>query len=223
MYCVCLGIKEVTVYAFSIENFRRPRNEIDAIFNYIIERPKLIYESEYGKRLRLRIVGNRSYIPPDVLEKLEEMERISNLPEKEYTINICVAYTSRDEITHAIKSISTQREAKSIDKQDISATYLEDQMYFGDERVPLDILVRTSGHTRLSDFLLWQCALGCQITFMNTLWPDFLFIHLLWIFLTWIHRRYRMNKRFDITPRYDGPSVDLTRLPNCPPLVSVAE
>ena len=221
MYCACLGVKEVTVYAFSIENFRRPRGEIDAIFSYIIERPKAFYQSEYGKRLRLRIVGNRSYLPAEVLEKLEEMERISNLTEKEYTVNICIAYTARDEIAHAIKSISTQRKANSIKKEDISATLLEDNMYFGPDRKPLDILVRTSGHTRLSDFLLWQCTLGCHIAYLETLWPDFLFVHLLWIFLTWSHRRDRMAKRFDIAPRYEHPPVDLARLPNCPPLVSV--
>lgn len=219
-----LNIKEITVYAFSIENFRRPAEETEMIFSFLTERLKFLASSPVGLQARIRIIGNRSLIKPEVLAELDKIQQESDKPHKKHIFNICVAYTSRDEIAHAIQTCAVEREAMTISKESITAAHLENKMYFGPDTNPLDVLVRTSGHTRLSDFLLWQCNLRCVINFLQTLWPDFKFLDLYWILLSWSYSRYHGQKRYAITPAsHHAASIDLRRLPPCPPLASVSD
>lgn len=194
------------------------------LFSFLTERLMFLAQGPLGINARIRIIGNRSLIKPETLAKLDQIELESNVPGRFHTINICVAYTSRDEIAYAIRNVACQREAQEISKEMVSPAYLESQMYFGSDTTPLDILVRTSGHTRLSDFLLWQCTLRCLINFLQTLWPDFQFLDLYWIILCWSYSRHHSQKRFAFTPAtYRAASVDIRRLPPCPPLATVSE
>lgn len=213
-----MGISEITVYAFSIENFRRPDNEVQMIFTFLAEHLRFLAAGPIGAQARIRIIGNKSMIRPDILEQLIEIQASSDKPDKKTTVNICVAYTSRDEMTHAIRSLASQR-VNGIVHGSIDTSLFQENMYFGKDTLPVDLLVRTSGHTRLSDFLLWQCNLGCVINFLKTLWPDFLFIDLYWLLLCWGYGSYYGKRRYFFT----GKTVGSFRLPPSPPLASVSE
>lgn len=219
-----LEIKEVTVFAFSIENFKRPASEVDAIFDFLVNRVKYLSLGDVGDKARIRIIGNKSLIKPEILSQLNEIQEKSDHPDREYTLNICVAYTSRDEMTHAIRETARQRDSMQITKDVLTPSYLQDQMYFGNETRPIDILIRTSGQRRLSDFLLWQSALQCQIEFLRTLWPDFNFFEFYGIMLKWSYSQYYSQIRYATkSSTFHAPSVDLHRLPPSPPLATVSE
>lgn len=155
--CYKIGIEQVTIYAFSLENFNRTREEIDTLFGLLRDKLKMISENEdpytrYNK-VRIRIIGNRSYIPLDILKDLENIEEITKHKASKKTLNVCFPYTARDEITHAVKSIAEKRvNGEIISRDEITIKMIEDNFYFGSDVPPLDILIRTSGHTRLSDF-----------------------------------------------------------------------
>lgn len=110
------------------------------------------------------------------------------------TLNICFPYTSRDDITTSIKSIVSSVQKGSIEPPDIDESLLESNMYFGGNP-PLDILVRTSGVERLSDFMLWQANKGTMIEFVNTLWPDFTPFQMFCVILKWGFQRQVNNEK----------------------------
>lgn len=167
------GVESVTVYAFSIENFKRLKYEVE----WLMELAKLKLQQlcqhgdlceQYG--IRIKILGNIALLPLDVKVVLRETEKMTE-KNKRAVLNVCFPYTSRDEMTHAVKEVvseSTRRPNLEIDER-----VVEDHLYTR-ESPPLDILVRTSGTYRLSDFLLWQCVpLSCSVVFVDKLWPDF--------------------------------------------------
>lgn len=219
-----LEIKEVTVYAFSIENFNRPVSEVDTIFNFLVNRVKFLSLGDVGNKAHIRIVGNKSLIKEEILTQLNEIQDKTDQPDREYTINICVAYTSRDEMTHAIREAVRRRESMDITKNELTTSFLQDHMYLGRETRPIDLLIRTSGKRRLSDFLLWQSSLQCLINFLPTLWPEFEFFEFYRMMLDWSYNQYHSQKRYSVTPaNLYATSVDLSRLPPPPPLATVSE
>lgn len=108
-------------------------------------------------------------IPQDILVDLESVEVKTRDISSNRILNVCFPYTSRDDITQAIKAIAIKVENKEEQVENVSLETLNDNMYFGPESYPLDILIRTSGYTRLSDFMLWQCSYNCTIEFVDTL------------------------------------------------------
>lgn len=212
------------MYAFSIENFLRTAEEVDKIFSLLSNRATEIAEGPMEAKARVRLIGNRSLIEPERLAQITKIEEESDTPEKTHTVNICVAYTSRDEIAHSIREVARLRQSEEVSRDGIDSALLEREMYFGPGTTPLDLLVRTSGHTRLSDFLLWQCTLHCSIQFVQTLWPEFWLFEFCWILLSWSFTRHHNKKRFSLSPnKLCQESVDLRQLPPCPPLVSVSD
>ncbi|KAI5954692.1 SRT1 [Candida jiufengensis] len=230
---VKVGIEQVTIYAFSLENFNRTKEEVDTLFGLLRDKLKMIseYEDSYARynKVKIKIVGNRSYIPQDILKDLEYIEEITMAKSSKKILNVCFPYTARDEITHAIKSIAEKRVNKEIkSKDEITTKLIESNFYFGDEVPPLDILVRTSGHTRLSDFLLWQCNTDCTIEFPDTLWPDFGFISIMSILIKWSY--YKTLQLEEELLRGKEPQVQdanvpvlLNELPQPPPVATVAD
>jgi ditrans,polycis-polyprenyl diphosphate synthase len=180
----------VTVYTFSIENFKRPKEQVDKIMQLI----QLFLESlskrgglldQYG--VLMRVLGRLDLLEPDVLKTIEHTTgRTSKYGDNR--LNICISYTSRDEIATAIKQtvadckIHTEAAPganvpdiepdSAISPHNITTETLTNHMFTADSP-PVDILIRTSGAYRLSDFLLWQCHQDTQIVFLNTFWPDF--------------------------------------------------
>ncbi|GAN08159.1 di-trans-poly-cis-decaprenylcistransferase [Mucor ambiguus] len=172
--CMQLGIEAVTVYAFSLENFNRSQDEVDYLmqlfcdaFDGFCERNALIDKYEIG----VRFLGDLSRLPQnvqDVVHKVTEQTKKN----KKRIFNVCCPYTSRDEMTTAIKDTIELVKQGKITADEITDQTIKDHLFTA-SCPSLDILVRTSGEIRLSDFLLWQANDRCQIQFVNCYWPEF--------------------------------------------------
>lgn len=160
-YCGDIGIKVVTVYAFSTENWSRPKNEVDRIMSlldaYIDE---AIRDLEKNK-IKYVFLGDKSAFSPEIAARMNELERVSD--QYELRLNIAVNYGGRAEIVNAARKLAA--EGKEISEQSIS-----DALYTAGCPDP-DLIVRTANEKRLSNFLLWQSAYA-EYYFTETLWPD---------------------------------------------------
>lgn len=175
--CLRLNIQCVSVYAFSIENFKRSPEEVNALMSLAEE--KLLELCNHGDLLdeygvRLNVIGKTSLLPVNVQEAVHKAEGLSRQNNRAI-LNLCMPYTSRDEITTAVEScirsaLANKQDPKSIITEDDIDKQLMTSL---GNSPPLDILVRTSGVKRLSDFLLWQCCENTQIQFSSTYWPEF--------------------------------------------------
>lgn len=177
-WCLDLGITEVTVYAFSIENFKRSPDEVNELmelsrqkFAKLLEERNLIQEHE----VCVRIIGDISLLPRDLQELLAEAVSISANNERA-VLNVCFAYTARDDMCNAMRELSEGVKEGLIQQSDISENLLEKCLYTSHSR-SVDLLIRTSGEVRLSDFLLWESAYSC-LAFVKVLWPEFSIWHL---------------------------------------------
>ncbi|KAL0955687.1 hypothetical protein HGRIS_001911 [Hohenbuehelia grisea] len=175
--CLRLGVQCVSAYAFSIENFKREPAEVDALMNLAEE--KLLELCQHGDLLdeygvRLHIIGRKELLPESVQAVARKAEEMTQHNDRAI-LNLCMPYTSRDEMTTAVES--TVR--KALDSDDYSSAEITEKdidaqmMTSLAKSPPLDILIRTSGVRRLSDFLLWQCCENTQLQFTSTYWPDF--------------------------------------------------
>jgi len=159
--CFELGIKNITVYAFSTENWKRPKEEVDAIMDlmqqYIAERL-----SEDDTRYRIRFIGDQSVFDEVTFEKLNKLESLN--PDSDNTLYIALNYGGRAEICHAVNSLIAEGKTQ-ITEEDISS-----RIYTHESPDP-DLIVRTGGDVRISNFLMWQSAYS-ELWFTQTLWPD---------------------------------------------------
>lgn len=228
-----LGIKYVTIYAFSIENFKRTKEEIDRLLELLIEKLNVFLkdQDELNKCVQVRIIGNRSFIPAETLEKLEQIEEITSKNDQ-MILNVCFSYTSRDEIT---KSIGKTMELVSNEElliNQIDEKTLEDNFYFGTDIPKVDLLIRTSGHTRLSDFLIWQVNNSRSIIeFSNVNWPDFSDLEFYSLLLKYGYDKLVNDKFKEIKEKFipvlynyaptEVKEIQLGSLPDHPPLISI--
>lgn len=172
-WCRTFGITEVTVYAFSIENFKRPKDEVEALLDLAKDKFKqLVSEQEKLKQhgVCVRVIGNISYLPEDMQELINEAMEVTK-ENSECTLNVAFSYTSREEIVHAVQEAGRLVEEGAINPNDVTEEVLEGFLYTK-HCSPLDLLIRTSGESRLSDFLLWQSSFSVTY-FTEVLWPDF--------------------------------------------------
>ncbi|KAH3680573.1 hypothetical protein WICMUC_000247 [Wickerhamomyces mucosus] len=181
--CYDLEIKHVTIYAFSIENFNRSEDEVENIFKILLEKLSFLIENqdyEYSKFIQIKIIGNKSLIPIETLTKFELIEKKSfensntdNNPPP-LVLNVCFVYTSRDEISHSIGETLQDVIDQNLSIDQINSQIISNNFYFDPNTPSVDLLIRTSGHTRLSDFLIWQVnESNSKIEFLNMYWPDF--------------------------------------------------
>ena len=161
-YCGDIGIKHVTVYAFSTENWKRPQKEIDAIMDLLLKYLGEAEEELNQKNFRIVFLGDKRVFSTDMRNRLEHVESLA--PERERILNIALNYGSHDEIIHAVNSLISQGKT-SVTKEDIDAN-----LYTYQSPYP-DLIVRTGGDLRLSNFLLWQAEYS-ELYFTDTLWPD---------------------------------------------------
>ncbi|CAG8955812.1 hypothetical protein HYFRA_00011681 [Hymenoscyphus fraxineus] len=261
--CYKSGVKVVTVYAFSIENFKRSKYEVDALME--MAKIKLNQLSQHGQLLErygacIRVLGQRDLVKPDVLKAVDRAVELTK-NNGDCFLNICFPYTSREEITTAIKTtvedyskpMSTQPPpfsqttiSQKIDSRDLSTSPLrgtsptpsntsdidgsvsstttlnldspnggrEGSMYPDPEMItsetiedhlltagdpPLDLLIRTSGVKRLSDFMLWQCHEGTELVFLDCLWPDFDLWQFLPVLLEWQWKQKYIEEKVPTT------------------------
>lgn len=176
------GVTEVTMYAFSIENFKRPQEEVDGLWRLLEEKLELVRKDipELKKlKAAVKIIGNLSLIPQRVQDAIERLRKeVGDVDNPEFICYLAIAYTSRDEITRSIRKILSDVGEGIVLPDEIDGQLVDDNLYTKDYRNPVDLVIRTSGETRLSDFLLWQTS-DALLYFTDTLWPDFRFYDLL--------------------------------------------
>jgi len=178
-WCREFGITEVTVYAFSIENFKRSEEEVNALLELAKEKfQQLVNERDklckHG--VCVKVIGNISYLPDD-LQDVIRLSMDATKDNKECTLNVAFSYTSREEIVHAVQEAAKEVVGGALDPGDVTENILEKFLYTN-ESLPLDLLIRTSGEKRLSDFLLWQSSFSVTY-FTEVLWPEFSLWYLL--------------------------------------------
>jgi undecaprenyl diphosphate synthase len=168
--CQDLGIKALSVYAFSTENWKRPKAEID----YLMDLPSTFEEQFKGKfeerDIRVIFSGRRDRFPDKVQELIQRVEEKTK-DRKAMILNICFDYGSYTEILDAVKEISTEFKNGKIKLDDIDESLMKNHLYTK-ELPDLDLLIRTSGEERISNFLLWQLAYS-ELYFPKVHWPAF--------------------------------------------------
>ncbi len=168
-----IGIKNMTFYAFSTENWKRPEAEVSAIMNlfrdYLFEAERRRSENEQ-KGMRLRCIGDRSGIPDDIVKLFETAEQ-GSADKCRTTVNIAVNYGGRAEIVEAVKQIALKVKNGELEPENISEATVSSLLYTAGQPDP-DIIVRPSGEFRISNFLLWQSAYS-EFWYSDKLWPDF--------------------------------------------------
>lgn len=162
-YCFESGIETVTVYAFSTENWKRSEDEISSILKLLDEYLNDFLESGKEKNIRIRFLGDQSNFDLNLIERIKKAQDITK--NNKYNLNVALNYGGRSELCHAFK-ILMEKGISSPTEQDISSA-----LYTSETGDP-DLIVRTGGEQRLSNFLLWQSAYS-ELYFTNTLWPDF--------------------------------------------------
>jgi len=162
-YCGKINIYNVTVYAFSTENWKRPQKEIDAIMDLLMEYLDFLFGTMEKDDIQVHFLGDKNRFRPDVREKLEKAERDSAKYHR--VLNVALNYGGRDELVHAVNTLIAQGKTQ-ITEDDIS------ENLYTSHCPPPDLIVRTAGEIRLSNFLLWQSAYS-ELYFTDVLWPDF--------------------------------------------------
>lgn len=165
-----IGIKYLTLYAFSTENWNRPRVEVDALMSLFISAVKNETENLIKNNVRMKAIGNLESLPISVLENLNEIiDKTKN--NTGLTLILALSYSSRQEITNAVKNITKQITSGNITSKDITEKMISSHLYTNEFPDP-ELLIRTSGEYRISNFLLWQISYT-ELYFTDTLWPDF--------------------------------------------------
>ena len=158
------GIKFLTLYAFSTENWSRPQEEIDGLMKLLSDALDKYTEQALKQNLRLWVSGERKQLPPSVQEKIEKAISVTQ-HNTGLTVNLALNYGARQEIVHAVNTLLAQGK-KTISMDDISACLYQPTL------PDPELIIRTSGEERLSNFLLWQSAYS-EFYFTPVLWPDF--------------------------------------------------
>lgn len=165
-----IGIKYLTVYAFSTENWNRPQDEVEALMKLLRNYLKDCIKRANNNNMRVRVIGEKSRLSDDIRSKIEELEECSK-NNTGLNFTIALNYGSRDEIVRAVREISKNVKDGKISESDIDDKMISD--YLDTRGIPdPDLLIRTSGEERLSNFLLWQLAYT-EFYFTDVLWPDF--------------------------------------------------
>lgn len=165
-----MGIKYLTVYAFSTENWSRPEDEVAELMRLLGNYMKTCLKTAKKNNMRVRVLGDITRLTPKLQEQILELERVSGQYDGFY-FQIALNYGSRDEILRAMKKIYAQVQSGDLSLDDLSEATFAKYLDTADIPEP-DLIIRTSGEQRLSNFLLWQSAYS-EFYFTSVLWPDF--------------------------------------------------
>ena len=165
-----IGVRYLTVYSFSTENWRRPAAEVNALFGLL----RTFIKKDLGRLkkegVKINVMGRREGLPDDIAELVEKAER-ETASNSDFVLNIAFNYGGREEIARAARSLSADVASGAVLPEDVTEDVLASYLDTADMPDP-DLLVRTSGEYRLSNFLLWQAAYS-ELVFFDVLWPDF--------------------------------------------------
>jgi undecaprenyl diphosphate synthase len=168
--CIELGVKYLTLYAFSSENWNRPKNEVDALMK-LLDRFLDEKASELDKQnIRLQAIGDLERLPAATRKRLDRIQEQTKNHET-MTLVLALSYGAREEITAAVRAIAKAAVAGEILPEEIDAKLISQNLYTKDIPDP-DLLIRTSGEMRVSNFLLWQISYS-EIVIVKKMWPDF--------------------------------------------------
>lgn len=165
-----LGLDTLTLYAFSSENWDRPDDEVTGLmtlFDVYIEKER---QRLIDNEIRLEVIGERSKLPDALNESIAELEE-ETAHHGQMVLQVAVSYGAREEILRAARRVAADAEQGNLQPDELDKEQFQQYLYTGDQPDP-DLLVRTSGEERLSNFLLWQVAYS-EFCFVETLWPDF--------------------------------------------------
>lgn len=165
-----LGIQYLTLYAFSTENWNRSKEEVDTLMNLLRDYLESDIKEIQDRGARIIFIGERSMLDNDIVRKMEQIER-ETADNSKFVLTIALSYGSRQEILSAVKKIANLCKKDEISLDDIDIKMFSDMLYTKDVPDP-DLVIRTSGEQRVSNYLLWQIAYA-ELFFTNTLWPDF--------------------------------------------------
>lgn len=168
--CGDLNIPFLTLYAFSSENWNRPALEVSFLMNLLSQSIKSELEELHSKNIKINLIGDFEALPKKVWKELQHAIEVTKDNTKA-TLTLALSYGSKSEILHAVKSIANEAKAGTLNPSDINETLFEDHLYT--KGIPnVDLMIRTSGEHRISNFLLWQIAYA-ELYFTEVLWPDF--------------------------------------------------
>lgn len=170
LYANKKGILYMTVYAFSTENWNRPKSEVDALMNLLRRYLKGHIKDADKSNIKIRVIGDRDNLPRDILALIKTLESVTQ-DKDGMMLNLALNYGGRDEIIRGVNKILDDIENNKIDRSVISQELLAN--YLDTDGTPdPDLVIRTSGEERLSNFLIWQSAYS-EFYFTDILWPDF--------------------------------------------------
>ena len=189
--CARLSIDFLTLYAFSTENWNRPKKEVQTLMKLLVSSLKKELDTLNKNNIRLRAIGNIDSLPQKAQKELEEVmqktEKNSGM-----TLTLALSYGSREELKTAVKAISIKVKNNIISTDNIDDTVINTHLYT--HFLPdVDLLIRTSGEHRISNFLLWQIAYA-ELFFIDVFWPDFREHHLVQAILSYQNRERRFGK-----------------------------
>lgn len=189
--CAEVGVGYLTLYAFSTENWNRPKLEVDGLMSLLVSTISKEVPTLMKNNVRLQPIGGISHLPKDAQQKLSEGIELTKSNDG-LTLVLALNYSGRQDICHAIESIVSDVENKVIDKDDINERLVSGYLYTDNIPDP-ELMIRTSGEMRVSNFLLWQMAYT-EFYFTNTLWPDFRKNHLIEAIIDYQGRERRFGK-----------------------------
>ena len=169
-HCNTLGVKYLTVYAFSTENWKRSEEEVGSIMRLLGKYLQEALRDMEKNCIRFRFFGDLSRLSPELQKLCRDAEERSSV-HQDVQVNICLNYGGRDELVHAARAFAADVAAGKYRPEDLTEALLSNYLYSSDVPDP-ELIIRPSGELRTSNFLLWQSAYS-EYVFMNVLWPDF--------------------------------------------------
>nr|WP_028283440.1 isoprenyl transferase [Olleya marilimosa] len=189
--CAELGVKHLTLYAFSTENWNRPKLEVDTLMKLLVSSLKKEIKTLLDNNIKLKAIGNLKSLPKKVYKELHEVMDLTK-DNTHMDLTLALSYGSREELLNAVKEISAKVKNNIISTENIDESVFNAHLYT--QTLPdVDLLIRTSGEQRISNFLLWQIAYA-ELYFTPVLWPDFTKQHLCEAIIEYQKRERRFGK-----------------------------
>ncbi|SFC86926.1 isoprenyl transferase [Algibacter pectinivorans] len=189
--CAELGIENLTLYAFSTENWNRPKLEVQTLMKLLVSSLKKEIKTLQDNNIKLAAIGSLEALPKKVYKELTEVIE-STKQNSRMTLTLALSYGSRAEIINSVKEISIKVKNSIISAENIDESIINEHLYT--RNLPdVDLLIRTSGEQRISNFLLWQIAYA-ELYFTSVLWPDFTKQHLYEAIIEYQKRERRFGK-----------------------------
>jgi undecaprenyl diphosphate synthase len=186
--CRSMGLRYLTIYAFSAENWKRPAVEISDLMELLRHYLDKEIANLHKNGIRLRVIGDTEKLAPDIRQQIMQAEELTRANQS-FNLTVALSYGARQEMLRAIRTLAADIESGKITAESVDETALSSLLYTGDMPDP-DLLIRTGGEHRLSNFLLWQSAYT-ELYFTNVLWPDFSVDHLREAFAEYASRERR--------------------------------